>query len=79
MRFHTLALVASFTVGLIFMMLQLPARKVVIKFPTPDTADEHLYTGANGQCYRIGAEEQDCSASKRVSSQPVGEEYDLEE
>lgn len=78
MRFHIIALVASFSAGLLLMMLQVPPRRVVIKFPTPETSGDHLYTATNGQCYRISADERDCDAVKGVRSQPVGDEYDLD-
>jgi hypothetical protein len=47
-------LVASFAVGLAFMMLTIPKPKMVVKFPTPETA---AYIYNDGDHFKIAAEE----------------------
>jgi hypothetical protein len=74
---NVLALVASFTVGIMVMMAMVPKPKVVVRFPTPES-EAYVYHGASGDCFRINAEEEDCPADrKNVRSQPVGDESDF--
>jgi hypothetical protein len=42
-RLNYLYLVASFAIGLAVMMLTIPKPRVVLKFPSPDNADSHVY------------------------------------
>jgi hypothetical protein len=70
-------LVASFAVGLAFMMLTIPKPKMVVKFPTPETADAYIYNDGGDHCFKIAAEEEECPTDgKGVRSQPVGDEVD---
>jgi hypothetical protein len=76
-RLNYLCLVASFAVGLAVMMLTIPKPKVVVKFPSPETADEYTYRGAGGTCFKIAAENEECPADgKNVRSQPVSTDED---
>ena len=79
-RLNYLYLVASFAIGLAIMMLTVPKPKLVVKFPSPDTADTHVYKGAGGTCFKIAADEEECPASgKHVRSQPVSTDVDSTE
>ena len=71
MRFNSLALVASFCVGMTFMILYTPKPTVVIKFPSPGATSDVYHTGA-GTCYRVHSKEVTCPADKKnVLPQPV--------
>jgi hypothetical protein len=73
MRFHPLALVLSFCVGMVFMILHVPRPKVVVKFPSPGVPSDLYHTGA-GTCYRVRSEHVTCpSDRKNVLPQPVTE------
>lgn len=74
MKFNSLALVASFCVGMAFMILYTPKPEIVIKFPSPGSA-KHLYHTSEGTCYRVNPEEVSCPTDRRnVLPQPVTEE-----
>jgi hypothetical protein len=76
-RLNYLYLVASFAIGLAVMMLTIPKPRVVLKFPSPDNADSHVYKGSDNACYKISADEEDCPADgKHVRSQPVSSDID---
>jgi hypothetical protein len=76
-KLNYLYLVASFAIGLVIMMITVPRPRVVIKFPTPETADEHVYHGSSRSCYKIAADEEDCPVDgKHVRSQPVSDIVD---
>lgn len=71
MKFHALALVASFCVGMAIMLIYTPEPTVVIKFPSPGSA-KHLYHKSDGTCYRVHSDEVSCpSDRKNVLAQPV--------
>jgi hypothetical protein len=68
---------ASFAVGLAIMMLTVPKPRVVVKFPSPDNVDTHVYKGSDNTCYKIAADEEECpSDGKQVRSQPVSTNVD---
>lgn len=76
-RLNYLYLVASFAVGLAIMMLTVPKPRVVVKFPSPDNADTHIFKGSDNTCYKIAADEEECpSDGKQVRSQPVSTNVD---
>jgi hypothetical protein len=76
-RLNYLYLVASFAVGLAIMMLTVPKPRVVVKFPSPDNVDTHVYKGSDNTCYKIAADEEECpSDGKQVRSQPVSTNVD---
>ncbi len=75
MKFHPLALVASFCVGMVVMLIYTPKPAVVIKFPNQKSAD-HVYSSGGGEgCYRVKPEEVSCPKDrKNVLPQPVMDE-----
>ena len=76
-RLNYLYLVASFAIGLVIMMLTIPKPKVVVKFPSPETADSHVYKGGDNTCYKIAAEQEECPIDgKLVRSQPLSVDVD---
>jgi hypothetical protein len=75
-----LSLVVSFAVGLAIMMLTVPKPRVVVKFPSPDNVDTHVYKGSDNTCYKIAADEEECpSDGKQVRSQPVSTNVDTQD
>jgi hypothetical protein len=59
------------------MMLTVPKPRVVVKFPSPDNVDTHVYKGSDNTCYKIAADEEECpSDGKQVRSQPVSTNVD---
>lgn len=80
MKFNSLALILSFTVGIIYMMFTVPRPKIVVKFPTPDISDSEIFNTAQGSCYKVATKEVSCPKDgKNVKSQPVGDHEELKE
>jgi len=77
MRFNLLALVVSFAVGIVYMMMTVPRPRMVVKFPTPDRSGMDVYQSKAGSCYKVEAERVTCPENgDKVRPQPVA---DLEE
>lgn len=75
MRFNCLALMASFAIGMLFMMLSVPKPKVVLKFPTPERAGLDTYHTPAGSCYKVNAEVVTCpTQADKIRPQPVVED-----
>ena len=71
MKFHPLALVLSFCIGMVFVICHTPRPKLVVKFPSPGVPSA-LYSNSDGSCYKIKSEEVACPADrKHVLPQPV--------
>lgn len=71
MKLHSLALVLSFCVGMIFVVLHTPKPALVVKFPSPGVPSELYHTGG-GTCYKVQSEEVSCPKDRRnVLPQPV--------
>ena len=76
MRFNALALILSFTIGIMFMMFTTPRPKVVIKFPTPEMDINQVFRTEQGSCYKVETEQVSCP-EKNVRPQPVGDHEEV--
>jgi hypothetical protein len=74
-RLNYLYLVASFAIGLAVMMLTIPKPRVVLKFPSPDNADSHVYKVRITHVTKF-LQKEDCPDGKHVRSQPVSSDID---
>lgn len=80
MKFNSLFLILSFTVGIVYMMFTVPRPKVIVKFPTPDVSQSEIFSTAQGSCYKVASKEVKCPTDgKNVKSQPVGDHEELKE
>jgi hypothetical protein len=76
-QLNYLYMVASFAVGLGVMMLTVPKPRLIIKFPSPETADTHVYRDGANTCFKIAAEPEECPKDgKGVLSQPLTPDVD---
>lgn len=75
MRFHLLAFVLSFCIGVCLMLCLVPKPAIVVKFPRPGSEDE-VYRGESGDCFKIAARRVSCKSpgsGVQVVPQPVSE------
>ncbi len=80
MKFNSLFLILSFTVGIVYMMFTVPRPKVIVKFPTPDVSESDIFSTAQGSCYKLASKQVPCPKDgKHVLSQPVGDHEELKE
>lgn len=68
-QFHYVAFIVAFLVGLVYVYLNVPKPKVIIKYPTPYNSQKLTYMGLTGECFKFKAEEVDCS--KDAYKQPI--------
>jgi hypothetical protein len=59
-----LAFFISFAVGLFFVYIYAPQKKVVIQWPTPENAGKVVYREKDESCYTYSAHEVPCNKEK---------------
>jgi hypothetical protein len=64
-KINPLAFFVAFCVGLFAVYITTPTPEVVIKYPTPETADSLVYTDAADNCYKYKATETTCTADAK--------------
>lgn len=78
MKFNSLYLVLSFTVGMVYIIFTVPRPKIVVKFPTPDVSESEIFKTAQGSCYKVASTEVSCPKdTKHLKSQPVGDHEEV--
>ncbi len=76
LRLRPLYFFSAFAVGLLFCYLVTPARKVVVKFPSPYNAGQITYKDNADNCFKFNADEVDCPQDRAlVRPQPVMEDF----
>ena len=65
-------LILSFCIGIFFVYVTAPPKKLVNKFPGPDNEDL-IFTDQNDSCYKYEAEAVECD--EKSKPQPVIEDY----
>lgn len=59
----------SFMIGFIFIYINSPKPRVIIKYPTPYNSEKVYYKGLTGDCYKFKYEIVDCD--KNAIEQPI--------
>jgi hypothetical protein len=75
-RLNYLYLVASFAIGLAVMMLTIPKPRVVLKFPSPDNADSHVYKVRITHVTKFLQTKRIVRRMVNIRSQPVSSDID---
>jgi hypothetical protein len=60
-RFHIFAFFFAFILGIIYVYLDSPKPKLVIKYPTPYNAKKITYKGLSDECYQLEATQVECT------------------
>jgi hypothetical protein len=60
-RFNYFAFFAAFILGIIYVYLDTPKPKLVIKYPTPYNANKITYKGLSDECYHLEASQVECT------------------
>lgn len=69
--FNFRAFIISFAIGIFFVYVFQPPKRIVYKFPNPESAKRDIYQDANGTCYKIEAAETRCNNSAKY--QPISD------
>lgn len=72
-HFNIFAFVIAFAIGLLYVYIATPHRKVVVKYPTPYNAGKVVYNDSvDGTCYKYKSDEVPCPKDgKNVKPQPI--------
>jgi hypothetical protein len=57
----------GFAIGILYVYLNQPRTKIIIKHPTPDNAGKIVYMDKSENCYKYLAEEIKCPSSGAVN------------
>ena len=67
--FNIFAFIFTFLFGLIYVYLNVPKPKIIIKYPTPYNAQKLTYKGLSEDCYKFKVDIVDCD--KDLFEQPI--------
>jgi len=65
--------IASFAIGMLFVYLYQPDKRVVYVYPTPESVDLLQYKDATGACFHFKQTEVACPADGNVAKLPPQE------
>ena len=64
-EFHFFWFTTAFLVGIVYVIVDSPKKKAVIKYPTPYNVDKTTYRGISGECYKVNVKEVKCSENAK--------------
>ncbi len=68
-HFNIAAFIVAFVIGIIYVYIDAPKARIVVKYPTPYNANKIVYKGLNEDCYKFKAIEVECT--KDAVAQPI--------
>ena len=60
-KLNLVAFLVAFVVGMVYVYLNVPKPKVVIKYPTPYNSGKLTYMDLSGNCYKFKANQVTCT------------------
>ena len=60
-KLNIVAFLLAFVVGMIYVYLNVPKPKIVVKYPTPYNSNKLTYMGLSGDCYKFKAKQVACT------------------
>lgn len=71
LKINPIVFIVSFIIGLIFCYIMDPSRQIIVKFPSPLNANNVIYNGENGECYKFNAVASECPINQKlIKKQP---------
>lgn len=68
-KLNIVAFCVAFILGIIYVYLKTPEKKMIIKYPTPYNVDKLVYKGLSDECFKFKADEVKCSVN--ALEQPI--------
>ena len=68
-KFNIIAFLVTFILGILYVYMDTPKERIVIKYPTPYNADKIVYKGLNGDCYKFKVNQVECK--ENAIDQPI--------
>ena len=59
--FNFLAFFIAFSIGMFYVYIDTPKPRMIIKYPTPYNAENIVYKGLTGDCYKFRMQEVPCT------------------
>jgi hypothetical protein len=60
-RINILAFMIAFVSGIIYVYMDVPKQRVIIKYPTPYNSNKLVYKGIDDNCYKFNVKEVECT------------------
>tara|TARA_B100000945_G_C20024450_1_gene431559 strand:+ start:116 stop:355 length:240 start_codon:yes stop_codon:yes gene_type:complete len=71
-KLDPLAFLIAFAIGIFMCYITFPTPKIIIRHPTPDNADNIIYTDKQNNCYKYNAKEVKCPKDKnKIKEHPL--------
>lgn len=68
-HFNIFSFIIAFAIGIMYVFVNSPKPKYIIKYPTPYNIERNVYKGLDDQCYKFKIKEVNCSA--KYIEQPI--------
>ena len=65
--------IISFAIGMLFVYLYQPDKRVVYVYPTPESVDLLQYKDSTGSCFHFKQTEVKCPANDKIAKMPAQE------
>lgn len=66
---NILAFIIAFAVGILYVFIDTPKQRNVIKYPTPYNSNKMVYKGLTDECYKFKVKEVKCT--DKAIPQPI--------
>jgi hypothetical protein len=60
-KLNIVVFLIAFIIGLVYVYVNVPKSKIIVKYPTPYNSDKLTYMGLSGECYKFKAEQVACT------------------
>ena len=61
----------SLCLGLFYVYITTPTPEIIMKYPTPENANESIFDDDSNNCYKFVTHEVDCKTAKEVNEIPI--------
>ena len=61
----------SLFIGLFLVYIITPTPEVIVKYPTPENANESIFEDDSNNCYKFVTKEVDCPKDKEINEIPI--------
>lgn len=68
-RLNIISFVIAFIIGMIYVYINAPEQRLIIKYPTPYNVNKMVYKGLSDDCYKFKAKEVKCT--QNAIEQPI--------
>jgi hypothetical protein len=65
-KIHFMSFLIAFSIGMFFVYILQPDKKIIIKHPTPENAGKIIYHDKTNNCYKFVATKIDCPSDKSL-------------